>query len=125
VERRLAALRRAVVAEVEDMNRLIFHVLRGGIVLSVAFILFAFVLDAVSGAGLPAATLLPRDIVREVSRFNPSGFLSLGILVLLLTPVARVLLSLISYAKERDLTYVGITGVVLANLLIGILLGVG
>jgi len=107
------------------MNRLIFHVLRGGIVLSVAFILFAFVLDAVSGAGLPAATLLPRDIVREVSRFNPSGFLSLGILVLLLTPVARVLLSLISYAKERDLTYVGITGVVLANLLIGILLGVG
>lgn len=125
MERRLAALRRAVVAEVEDMNRLIFHVLRGGIVLSVAFILFAFVLDAVSGAGLPAATLLPRDIVREVSRFNPSGFLSLGILVLLLTPVARVLLSLISYAKERDLTYVGITGVVLANLLIGILLGVG
>lgn len=125
MERRLAALRRAVAAEVEDMNRLIYHVLRGGIVLSVSFILFAFVLDAVTGAGLPQATLLPRDIARELSRFSPGGFLSLGILILLLTPVARVMLSLISYAKERDMTYVGITGVVLANLLLGILLGVG
>lgn len=125
VEKRLAALRRAVAAEVEDLNRLIFHVLRGGVVLSVSFILFAFALAAATNRDLPQVTLSSRELGSALLHLTPAGFLSLGIIFMILTPVARVVLSLLSYAKERDPTYVMITGIVLVNLVIGLLVGVG
>jgi len=49
VQHRIGALRRAVVSEVEDTNRLIYHVLRGGVVVSVSILLFGFILVAVTG----------------------------------------------------------------------------
>src|SRR5439155_1184361 len=53
VQHRIAALRRAVLTEVEDINRLIYHILRGGVVVSVAFLLFGFILAGVTGRPLP------------------------------------------------------------------------
>ena len=53
VQQRVSNLRRAVVAEVEDMNRLIYHVLRAGVVVSVAILLFGFVLVAFTGGPIP------------------------------------------------------------------------
>ncbi len=124
VERRLGALRRAAAAEVEDINRLIYHVLRAGVVLSVSFIVFAFVLAAATGGSIPDVAIPPRDLGRAVLRLTPEGFLTLGILLMILTPVARVVLSLVSYAREREALYVAITGIVLVNLFLGLLLGV-
>lgn len=50
-------------------------------------------------------------------RFTPAGYVNLGILVLIFTPVARVFVSLLAYAEERDRTFSGLTLLVLANLL--------
>ena len=61
VQRRVAALRRAVVAEVEDMNRLIYHILRGGVVVSVAVLVFGFVLVAMTGRPIPERSIPPRS----------------------------------------------------------------
>src|SRR5207249_496678 len=52
----------------------------------------------------------------------PTGYLNLGVLVLIFTPVARVLLSLLSFLEERDRAYVLMTGIVLTNLLISVVL---
>jgi uncharacterized membrane protein len=49
--------------------------------------------------------------------------LSLGILFLIFTPVARVALSVSYFAREKDRAYVLITLIVLANLLLGLALG--
>jgi uncharacterized membrane protein len=122
VQHRIAALRRAVVAEVEDINRLIYHILRGGVVVSVAFLLFGFVLTGLTGGALPDQSVPPRDLVRLVLRFTPAGYLNLGVLVLIFTPVARVILSLLSFAEERDRTYIVMTGIVLVNLLVSVFL---
>jgi uncharacterized membrane protein len=43
--------------------------------------------------------------------------IQLGILVLIATPVARVLFSMLGFALERDWMYVVITAIVLALLL--------
>ena len=43
--------------------------------------------------------------------------------MLIATPIARVALSLIAFAKQRDVTYVIITAIVLALLLFGLLGG--
>ena len=47
----------------------------------------------------------------------------LGLLVLIATPIARVACTLVAFALQRDRTYVGITAIVLALLLYGLVLG--
>lgn len=125
VQRQLASLRKAAVAEVEDINRLIYHVLRGGVVLSLSFLIFAMLLLVVEGGSLPDAAVPPRDLLARLERFEPDALMTLGVVLLILTPVARVLLSLVSFVEERDATFVLITGVVFANLLVSLALGVG
>jgi len=44
------------------------------------------------------------------------ALLQTGVVVLLLTPVARVLVSIVEYAQERDWTFVALTGIVLLEL---------
>jgi uncharacterized membrane protein len=122
VQDRIAALRRAVVGEVEDTNRLIYHILRGGVLLSVAVLLFGFVLVGIQNSLLPNRSVPPRSLIPQLVQFTPAGYLSLGVLVLIFTPVARVLLSLLSFAEDRDLTYVLMTGIVLVNLLVSVFL---
>lgn len=117
VQSRVGILRRAVLAEVEDINRAIYHVLRAGVLLSVAFILFGFVLYSLGAGDLPNQSLPPRDLIPEILLFTPSGYMNLGILVLIFTPMARVFVSLLAFAEERERTFLGITLVVLLNLL--------
>ena len=123
LDRRLKALRRAVVAEVADINRLLSHVLRGGVLASLVLLLLAFASAAGGGGALPNAPVPLGDLRREISNLTPAGLLILGLLVLILTPVARVALSVAYFAREKDRTYVLITLLVLANLLLGLVLG--
>ena len=51
------------------------------------------------------------------------GFVQLGLLFLLATPVCRVVFSLVAFSKQGDWMYVAITGLVLAVLLYGIVGG--
>jgi len=122
VQERVSNLRRAVVAEVEDINRLIYHILRAGVVISVAILLFGFVLVAVTGYPIPDRSIAPRALARPLFTFTPEGYLSLGVLILIFTPVVRVFLSLVSFAKERDRQYVLMTAIVFANLLVSLFL---
>jgi uncharacterized membrane protein len=46
--------------------------------------------------------------------------IQLGVLILIATPIARVLFSLVAFAVERDLTYVIVTLIVLVVLLYGL-----
>ena len=55
-------------------------------------------------------------ILREAGKFHARGLIQLGLLVLIATPVARVLFSVFAFLYERDWTYVAITMIVLALL---------
>ena len=122
VVQRIANLRRAVLSEVEDLNRLIFHVLRGGVLVSVAILVFGFVLAGVTGRPILDHIVRPRELPVALYRFTPDGFLSLGVLLMIFTPVVRVFLSLLAYAKERDRMYVVLTGIVFLNLMVSVFL---
>ena len=65
---------------------------------------------AVLAMGLAATFLLPGSIVTH-------GLLTVGLLVLLLTPVARVAVSVVGYLGERDWWFVLYTSIVLALLI--------
>lgn len=119
---RIAALRRSVVTEVEDRNRLIYHILRAGVLVSVAILIFGFVLALLTGQPIPERSVPPRSLGGELFRFTAAGYFSLGVLVLIFTPVARVVLSLLSFAEERDRSYVLMTAIVFVNLIVSLFL---
>ena len=56
-------------------------------------------------------------ILRGVASFTAYGWIQLGVVALLLTPVVRVLLSLLDFVKQRDWLYAAITAAVLAVIL--------
>jgi uncharacterized membrane protein len=121
---RVRVLRSAVGAEFADLNRGIAHVLRGGVLLSVGVLLAGLVIAAIEGSGFPSQVLEPGQLLGPLVRFRPQALLSLGVLILVLTPVVRVALSLVGFLKERDGTYVAITAIVLLNLAAAFLIGI-
>ncbi len=113
-----------------DMDHLIGMALRYGVMISVALLIIGIALLARGGAGevLGANSPLNTSVVRfpavlsGIPSLNPLSFIALGLVVLIATPVLRVVLGIISFARERDALYVFITSIVLMNIMLAIFL---
>src|ERR1700726_4654097 len=66
--------------------------------------------------GEPQELRTVSGILREVAKFHGRGLIQVGLLVLIATPVARVLFSVVAFLYEKDWAYVAITMIVLALL---------
>jgi|SRR5271165_4098916 len=62
-----------------------------------------------------------QGIVRAAAHLNASGLIQFGLLLLIATPVARVVFAVIGFALERDRLYVVISSIVLAILIFSLL----
>jgi uncharacterized membrane protein len=62
-------------------------------------------------------------IVRGALALDSKAIVQLGLVLLIATPVVRVAFMLIAFVVQRDRVYVAISGLVLALLLYGLLLG--
>ena len=103
-------------------------VLRGGVLLSVAVILAGVcyyyalrLLGQVPPATFPDSLA---EVCSGLKAAEPMAVITAGLLVLLATPVLRVVVSIVAFAIEKDRTYVIITSIVLAILLFSIF-GIG
>ncbi len=124
-------------ARVRRTELLISNLLRGGVLLSVALILFGTVITFVhhpgyvtSSAGLnpllTAQTGYPTTlgaVARGLATFEGRSFVMLGLLVLIATPVMRVAVSVFAFIQLGDRTFALITSGVLALLLAALFLG--
>ena len=107
--------------------------LRAGVLLAAAVVLLGGVLylaqaghrqaDYHSFHGEPKDLRDPRLVANEAFAGRPEAIIELGLLLLILTPVARVVFSIFAFAWERDYLYVGLTLVVLGVLLYSLLAG--
>jgi len=61
--------------------------------------------------------------VRGALALDSKAIVQLGLVLLIATPVVRVAFMLIAFVVQRDRVYVAISGLVLALLLYGLLLG--
>jgi uncharacterized membrane protein len=73
----------------------------------------------------PARLRHVTSIVADALALQSAAIIQLGLVLLLATPIARVVLSWVAFALQRDWLYVGITSLVLAALLFGLLGGGG
>ena len=113
----------------EWATALIGWVLQGGVLSSAAVILVGIILLPTRPGGLAPERLLVfpftwSALVADLAQLRPQGIITLGLLLLIATPVLRVAVSIVTFVVERDRTYVVITCLVLAILLFSIF-GVG
>jgi uncharacterized membrane protein len=111
--------------EQSRLDQAIHRLLVVGLAVSVAFMLFGLFLDLVLHRVVPTTIPDLREVLIRVVSLRPSGFLALGLLVLIATPVVRVIASFIAFVYERDWRYAGITLVVLLVVILSIVLGKG
>jgi len=66
-----------------------------------------------------------KGILQGVAAFKGRAIIQAGILLLIATPIARILLSIISFLLEKDYLYICITLAVLGIILFSMLSGIG
>jgi uncharacterized membrane protein len=113
------------------LEAIIGYTLRAGVVTAAAVVLIGGILYLArnSGASPDYRTFHPASkqtdalsgIVQNVRELNSLGIIQVGLLVLIATPIARVILSVVAFALERDLLYVAATLIVLGFLLYSLL----
>jgi uncharacterized membrane protein len=111
--------------DTRNLNEVVQRVLGTGLVLSAAMLLLGLAQLVLAGRPLPTATLPPGEAIREALGLQPSGLLTLGILLLLVTPVLRVVGSILVFICDGDRLYALVTFAVLVVVIIGALLGQG
>lgn len=72
--------------------------------------------------GNPALRTLT-GVVQGSIDFAPESIIQLGLIVLIATPVARVLFCVIGFARQKNLLYVGVSTVVLTILIYSLVRG--
>jgi uncharacterized membrane protein len=117
----------------ERFDLLLAHVLRTGVAVSAALVIAGAFVYFISGAhavprfdvfiGEPGDLRSIGGILADVRAFRGRGLMQLGVLVLIATPIVRVAFSAIVFLRQRDRLYTGVTLIVLALLLYGILNG--
>jgi uncharacterized membrane protein len=114
----------------QRVDRIIGALLRYGVMLSAAVVAAGGIwyLMEYGGAkpdyhvfrGEPEYLRHVRGILRGIPGSHGRRIIELGLLLLVATPVARVAFSVVAFALERDRTYVVITLIVLAVLLVSL-----
>lgn len=106
-----------------DLNQVVHGMLIIGLAISTILMLIGIGLDIALQRDIPTAVPDFRDVFARVAALRPSGFLALGLLVLIATPVLRVIGSIFAFIYERDWRYAGITFLVLVVVLVSLVLG--
>ena len=109
-----------------DLDRTIARVLTWGTYLSVALLAAGVALMAVNGVSPldPAPPFRLDQIPADIASLSPVGFLWLGLLVAIATPIARVAASLVGYVAGGERRMALISLGILLVIAVGVVVGV-
>jgi len=118
-----------------DMEMMMGNLLRTGVLVSAALVLLGGINFLIKYGPQPPhyqRFRLESDDLRTVGGTvnfaligHSRGYIQLGILLLIATPVTRVIFSVFAFIRERDWMYVGITLIVVAVLAYSLIWGKG
>ncbi|MEW5961743.1 MAG: DUF1634 domain-containing protein, partial [Chloroflexota bacterium] len=109
----LTATETQAVKEQRQLNEVIHRMLVIGLAVSTILMLTGLGLDLLLKRDVPTAVPRFNEVFGRVAALRPSGFLALGLLVLIATPILRVAGSILAFLYERDWRFAGITFLVL------------
>ena len=119
----------------DRLEQIVGTLLRTGVLISAAVVLGGGIWWLGEGGGSaasyrqfqPASPELSQvsALMKSLAHPRPDTLIQLGLLLLIATPVARVMLALVAFGLERDRAYVAITLLVLVVLLYSLVLPFG
>ena len=111
----------------EHVELFVGNLLRWGVILAasvtaVGGLIFLFIhggrkADYSVFHGQPDALKSVPQVAINAYHLQPEALIQLGLLLLIVTPIARVALSLLAFIKQHDRTYILVTAIVLGVLL--------
>jgi len=111
----------------------ISNFLRTGVIIATAFVLMGGVLYLIRHGtdianyrifqGEPAQFRSPFGVLTAILSGRRRGIIQLGLLMLIATPIVRVIFSLFTFIRQRDHTYIIITLFVLSGLIYSLVKG--
>lgn len=114
----------------DQIDRIIGNLLRFGLLISAAIVLIGAAIFLARHGGEKASYGIfrgaPRNyreiksILAETVRFHGRGFIMVGLILLIATPVARVAFSVLAFLRKRDYVFSAVTIFVLSILLFSI-----
>ena len=117
----------------KDIQSIIGWILRGGVVLSMLIVFIGGVVylyrhehivpNYSTFKGIPDFVSTPGGIIDGILHFRGQAIIQAGIILLIATPVIRVIFSAIGFLLEKDYLYTGITCIVLCIIVISMLSG--
>ncbi len=114
--------------ELLKIERNIGKILRIGVFVSATVIIIGILMFLLSGHSGYAEGVWPdkfKEILSGLVEFKALAWLMTGLFLLILTPVLRVVASIVAFAKEGDKLYVAITTLVLIILIVAMFVGHG
>ncbi|AHC50785.1 membrane protein [Sulfolobus acidocaldarius SUSAZ] len=113
-----------------DFDSVMSYTLRIGVIISIALIILGFILLAQDPTALQrlasrhsifnTSRVSPIQVLQGLNRFDGVDYILFGLIVLIATPVIRVILGLAGFIAERNKLYIVITFIVLLDLIIAI-----
>ena len=107
----------------KSKNPLVSITLIAGVSISFVLLIAGLALSVGRPVGLSASAPQPSSIVQGAVEGDPGALITAGILVLMLTPFARVVVLLYEFARAREGSFVAISIVVLCLLITSIAIG--
>jgi uncharacterized membrane protein len=104
-------------------DRWVHLVLRWGMLLSMSVMLVGLVLFAFSPSGHDEIDLSPGEIVPGIAAGDPIAIIDLGIVLLIATPLTRVLTTLIIFVIDREPRFILASLLVLGVIFLAVLIG--
>lgn len=115
----------------QRMEHIMGRLLQAGVLLASAIVLIGGVLYVHAHAAAPmdyrvfnsepAFLRHPGKLLRHLATGDGAAIVQLGILLLIATPIARVVFAVVAFAIERDRLYVAVSLFVLAVLMVSLL----
>jgi uncharacterized membrane protein len=112
------------------METLMGRLLQAGVLIASAVVLAGGIIYLLQHSGAPvsyrifasapAALRQPATLLHLIATGDGAAIIQLGVLLLIATPIARVVFAVIGFAIERDKLYVAVSLIVLAVLMIGL-----
>jgi uncharacterized membrane protein len=111
-----------------DLDLVVARILNIGTIIAVAIMAVGVVLMAAQGISPLAQPFPPLDITalpQQIASLEPAGFLWLGLIAMIATPILRVVLSLWGYIRtgERRMAWIslGTLGVIALSVVVALL----
>src|SRR4029077_16409705 len=117
----------------QQIEALLGHLLRVGVMLAAVVVVLGGILylgrygtsapNYQAFKGEPADLRTVSGVIMNALQFRSRAIIQLGLLLLIATPIARVVLSIIGFVRQRDGSYVLVTLIVLFLLLYSLMGG--